>query len=347
VIYLKEKKLINVVIVGLGKMGISHLAILNGNPIVKIVGVCDKSGFVLDALKKLTNFSCYDNYEEMLEKQKPECVVISTPTNTHYGITKYFIDKGVDVFVEKPFGLNYINGQELVQLANERGIENQVGYHNRFISTFNYIKKLLGDEGIGNVYHFYAEVNGPAFVKESKTSWRSKTTEGGGCLLDYGSHLINLVNYYFGVPKSVKGSIMKKIFSIDSEDAVYSNLIFDNNLSGNLSINWSEKTYRRMSIVITILGKKGKIIVDNQECKIFMNDENKKEELKKGWNFKYITGLTKPVDFFVRGEEYTNQLDYFVNRVKSKPIDKNINSFENSIQTSFVIDMIKKDAIWS
>jgi len=49
----------------------------------------------------------------------------------------------------------------------------------------------------------------------------------------------------------------------------------------------------------------------------------------------------------VRGEEYTNQLDYFVNRVKSKPIDKNINSFENSIQTSFVIDMIKKDAIWS
>ena len=338
--------MVNTAVIGLGKMGISHLSILNGNSDVKIVGVCDKSGFVLDALKKLTNFKCYDSYEEMFEKQKPECVVISTPTNTHYGITKYFIDKKVGVFVEKPFGLNYKDGHELTVLANEKRIENQVGYHNRFISTFNYVKKLLEDGIIGNVYHFYSEVNGPAFVKESKTSWRSKTNEGGGCLLDYGSHLINLVNYFFGVPIKVTGSIMKKIFSIDSEDAVFSNLLFNNNVSGSLSINWSEKTYRRMSIVITILGKKGKIIVDTQECKIFSNDENKREELKKGWNFKYITDLTKPVNFFVRGEEYSNELDYFVNRIKIKLVEKNINSFENSIQTSLVIDMIKKDTVW-
>ncbi len=334
-------------VIGLGKMGISHLALLNGNPEVHIVGVCDKSGFVLDALRKLTNFNCYDNYEEMFEEQKPECAVISTPTNTHYDIAKYFIAKGTSIFVEKPFGLNFNNGQELNELAKEREIENQVGYHNRFISTFNYVKKLLVNEVIGDVYHFYAEVNGPAFIKESKTSWRSKTNEGGGCLLDYGSHLINLVNYFFGLPTKVTGSVMKKIFSIDSEDAVFSNLIFNNNVSGSLSINWSEKTYRRMSIVITILGKKGKIIVDIQECKIFLNDENKREEIKKGWNFKYVTDLTKPVDFFVRGEEYSNELDYFVNRIKSKPVEKNINSFENSIQTSLVIDMIRKDAIWS
>lgn len=339
--------MVNTAIIGLGKMGISHLAILNGNSDVKIVGVCDKSGFVLDALKKLTSFNCYDGYEEMLEKKKPECVVISTPTKTHYDIAKYFIGKGINVFVEKPFGLNYQNGNELTVLANEKRIENQVGYHNRFISTFNYVKKLLDKDVIGNVYHFYAEVNGPAFVKESKTSWRSKTNEGGGCLLDYGSHLINLVNYYFGIPSKVTGSIMKKIFSVDSEDAVFSNLLFSNNISGNLSINWSEKTYRRMSIVITILCKKGKIIVDTQECKLFLNDGNKKEKLKKGWNFKYITDLTKPVNFFVRGEEYTNQLGYFINRVNSKPTEKNINSFENAIQTSLVIDMIKKDAIWS
>lgn len=334
-------------VIGLGKMGISHLSILNQNRNVEIVGVCDKSGFVLDAFKKLTSFKCYSSYEEMFEKQKPECAVISTPTNTHYDIVKYFVDKGTNIFVEKPFGLNYDNGKELTLLAKEKRIENQVGYHNRFISTFNYVKKLLEDEVIGNVYHFYAEVNGPAFVKESKTSWRSKANEGGGCLLDYGSHLINLVNYFFGVPTKAAGSMMKKIFSIDSEDAVFSNLLFNNNISGNLSINWSEKTYRRMSIVITILGRKGKIVVDSQECKIFLNGENKKEDLKKGWNFKYITDLTKPVNFFVRGEEYSNQLDYFVNRVKTKPVEKNINSFENSIQTSLVIDMIRKDAIWS
>ncbi len=47
--------------------------------------------------------------------------------------------------------------------------------------------------------------------------WRSKTAEGGGCLLDYGSHLINLINYYWGVPTKATGTIMKKIFSAESE----------------------------------------------------------------------------------------------------------------------------------
>jgi len=328
-------------------MGITHLSILNANPEVTIVGVCDKSGFLLDALKKTTSFICYDNYEELVEKQKPQCAVISTPTDTHHAITKHLLDRNVDVFVEKPLAVKYDDALELTVLADKRGIQNQVGYHNRFVSTFSYVKQLLEDEVIGNVFHFYAEVNGPAFVKESRTSWRSKTTEGGGCLLDYGSHLINLINYYFGVPTTIIGSIKKKIFSVDSEDAVFSNLLFNNNITGSLSINWSEQTYRRMSIVITILGKKGKIIVDSQECKIFVNKEDRRQLFKKGWNFKYITELTKPVDFFVRGEEYTRELSYFVGRVNSKPIENNINSFENSTKTSLVIDMILKDAIWS
>jgi predicted dehydrogenase len=339
--------LVETAIIGIGKMGISHLSLLNTNPDVKIVGVCDKSGFVLDAFKKLSNFNCYNSYEELYEIRRPSCVIIATPTNTHFEITKYFVEKGINVFVEKPFGFDYQSGLELTHLAKEKGVENQVGYHNRFVSTFNYAKKILDENILGDIYHFYAEVNGPAFIKESKISWRAKNTEGGGCLLDYGSHLLNLVNYFFGLPVKVTGPIFKKIFSVDSEDAVFSNLVFNNNLSGNISVNWSEKTYRRMSIVITILGKKGKVVVESQECKIYLTEDYKKENLNKGWNFKYITDLTKPVNFFVRGEEYSNQLDYFVSRIKDKPNSKNINSFENSITTNLVIDMIKRDALWS
>jgi predicted dehydrogenase len=339
--------MINIAVVGLGKMGTTHLSLLNANPVVNIVGVCDKSSFVLDALKKLSGFNCYDSYEEMYESKKPQSVVIATPTSSHHAITKYFIEKAVNIFVEKPFGINYEDGKYLTLLAREKGIENQVGYHNRFVSTFNYVKKLLEEEAIGKINHFYASVNGPAFIKESKMSWRSKTTEGGGCLLDYGSHLINLVNYYFGMPIKVTGSVMKKIYSIDSEDAVFTNLLFSGNLSGSVSINWSEKTYRRMSIVFTILGEKGEIIADSQECRIFLTGDNKKQGLYKGWNFRYITELTKPVKFYIRGEEYSSQLEYFVERSTSNTKELNINSFDNSIQTSLVIDTIRKDAIWS
>ncbi len=334
-------------VIGLGKMGISHLSILNQNKNTEIVGVCDKSRLVLDALRRFTSFKCFDDYRGLNEETKPDCVVISTPTSTHYEITKYFLDKGVSVFVEKPFGTDYPGSQELTEIARGRSLYTQVGYHNRFVATFRYVKKLLDQEVLGKMYHFMAEVNGPAFVKESKFSWRSKTDEGGGCLLDYGSHLINLINYYWGLPERVTGTIMKKIYSARSEDAVFSNLVFSNDLTGSISVNWSEKTFRRMSITITILGRNGKIIVDSQECKIFLTEENKPASLSKGWNFRYITGLVQPVDFFVRGEEYTEQLDHFVRGASGKANHSKVNSFEDSIKTNHTIDMLRKDAIWN
>ena len=334
-------------VIGIGKMGISHLSILNGVMDTEVVSICDKGGLVLDAIKKFSHFKYFDDYKELYEKTNPDCVVISTPTNIHYKIVKFFLEKNVSVFVEKPLCNDYKSAYELTELARNKNIQTQVGYHNRFIATFTYIKKLLDLQILGDVYHFTAEVNGPAYLKESKTSWRSRSSEGGGCLLDYGSHLINLVNYYWDLPFEVTGTIFKKLFSKESEDAVFSNLIFPNNLSGNLTINWSEQTFRRMSILITILGKKGKIIVDSQECKIYLMEDYEKENLKKGWNFKYITDFTKPVDFFVRGEEYTYQLNYFINMVKNNYQHGNINSFENSVKTNYVIEMIRKDAVWS
>jgi predicted dehydrogenase len=339
--------MVRTAVVGLGKMGISHLSILNQNENVEIVGVCDKSRIVLDALRKLTSFKCYDDYEELTEKAKPECVVISTPTSTHYEITKFFLKKGVNVFVEKPLSTDYQRAQELTEIAAVKSLHTQVGYHNRFVATFRYVKSLLDEQVLGKAYHFMAEVNGPAFVKESKISWRSKTDEGGGALLDYGSHLINLINYYWDLPIRVTGTIMKRIFSAQSEDAIFSNFIFSNGLTGSISVNWSEKTFRRMSILITILGKKGKLIVDSQECKIFLTEGNKAANLDKGWNFRYITDLAHPVDFFVRGEEYTEQLNHFICGVSGQQKRSNVNSFENSTKTNRTIEMLGKDAVWS
>ncbi len=89
-------------------------------------------------------------------------------------------------------------------------------------------------------------------------------------------------------------------------------------LSGILSVNWSDETYRKMSTSITIQGKNGKIICDATEMKIYLKEASKKEGLEKGWTIKYITDLAIPVNFYLRGEEYSAQIDHFIECILSK-----------------------------
>src|SRR5680860_370127 len=112
-------------------------------------------------------------------------------------------------------------------------------------------------------------------------------------------------------------------------------------LTGNMSVNWSDETYRKMSTSLTVLGKKGKIICDATEIKIYLKEHNSKEDLKQGWTIKDITDLAIPVDFYLRGEEYSAQIDHFIDQIQKRK-KKAINTFEEALHTDRVIDMILK-----
>lgn len=330
-------------IIGLGKMGISHAAIVGPHPEAELVAVCDTSSLMLDAFKKFTNINVYSDYFKMIDSEKLDCVVVATPTRFHYPITKYALEKGIHTFCEKPFSLTASEGEELVKLANEKWLVNQVGYHNHFIGTFNELKRLLKAGVLGELIHFTGEAYGPVVTKEKGGTWRSTREEGGGCLYDYASHVINLIQEIVGRPVKAKGTLTKKIYSKEVEDAVYSMLVLESGLSGVLSVNWSDETYRKMSTSLTVLGKKGKIICDATEIKIYLKEASSNEKLSKGWTTKYNTEFAIPVDFYLRGEEYSAQIDNFINCiVKKKQTD--INSFDQALYTDRVIELIIADS---
>lgn len=329
-------------IIGLGKMGLSHAAIVGAHPEVEMCAVCDTSSLVLDAFKKFSSVRPYSDYKEMIEKESLDFVLIATPTRFHYPMVRYALEKGLHVFCEKPFSLTAQEGDELVSLAKTKGLVNQVGYHNHFIGTFRELKRLLQANILGDLVHFTGEAYGPVVTKEKGGTWRSKPEEGGGCLFDYASHVINLIQEILGRPVKASGTQLKSIYSRGVEDAVYGTLILSNGLSGILSVNWSDETYRKMSTSITVQGKNGKIICDATEIKIFLKEAAPKFGLEKGWTIKYITDFAIPVNFYLRGEEYSAQIDNFVDCVKTKK-QTNYNTFEQGLYTDKVIEMIIKD----
>jgi predicted dehydrogenase len=337
--------MVKVALIGAGKMGLSHLAILGAHAFVEIVGVCDTSKILTSVLAKYSGYACFSDYDQMIRKVKPDAVFVCVPTRMHAKIIRHLIDERIHIFSEKPFCLTPAEAYPLVDMVKKYSLINQVGYHNKFVGTFQEVKKLVERGLIGEVYHFQAEAYGPVVIKKSEGTWRSSPEEGGGCLMDYASHVIDLLNYLISPVEEVFSSMVKSVFSSRVDDAVYALLKLRSKVTGVLSVNWSDDTYRKMSTSITILGTKGKIISDSSELKVYFKDgANCPDGYSKGWNVKYVTDLTESVDFYLRGEEYSAQIDYFIQAVLGKGENK-INTFESALLTDQAIMMIKEKSI--
>jgi len=337
--------MIRLAVAGLGKMGLSHHALINAHPGVEVVAVCDSTAYLLAVLHKYTGVRTYNDFDAMLAEVDLDAIIIATPSSLHATMVTAALNKGIHVFCEKPFCLDCEEGEAAVRIAHEKGLVNQIGYHCRFIGTFQEVRRLLDVDALGGVTHMLAEAYGPVVLRPKHATWRTRRAEGGGCLYDYASHPLNLINWYNGPARAVGGSVLNRIFSADTEDEVSSTLYFENNKTAQISVNWSDGSYRKMSTKVTIWGRNGCICADRQELQVYLRDlAPAPKGYHAGWNVRDTTELTGPVNFYLRGEEYSAQLDYFIRAIEEGQIADNVNSFASALQTDRAISMLIADA---
>ena len=331
-------------IIGLGKMGLSHQSMVNVHPQLKLTSVCDPSGYVLDVLAKYTGVKTYTDYRQLLAEEKLDCVFVATPSRYHAEIVTAALERNLHVFCEKPFALDPEVGYRLAESAERKKLVNQVGYHYRFVATFNETKRLLERNLIGELHHVRAEAYGPVVLRPRGTTWRSQKSEGGGCLFDYSCHAIDLLNYLIGRPIAVSGSVLNSVFSNDVDDEIYSTFQFSKRLYGQLATNWSDESFRKMSVKLSIWGTNGRINVDRQELQVYVRSSSgaAETEFGEGWTVRYTTELTKPVWFYVRGEEYSAQIDHFVQCIRTGAVA--LSNFRSASDTSLVAMRMRADA---
>ncbi len=336
--------MIRVGIVGLGKMGLSHQALLNAHPRVDLAAICDSSSLVRGVLTKQSGLTAYGDYGEMLERADLDAVLIATPSRSHAEMVEAAIARGLHVFCEKPLTLDAEAATRLERLGRERGVVTQVGYHNRYVGAFREVKSLLDAGAIGRVTHVFGEAYGPVVLREQGKTWRSSRGEGGGCLYDYAAHVINLLNWYAGEPTATAGTLLPRFFSKETDDGAFGTLRFGDGTTGQLSVNWSDESYRKMTTRVTVWGTGGRIFADRQECQAYLREPNGAPAgYAEGWNVRYTTELTPPVWFYLRGEEYSAQIEAFVERVESGETSGE-NDFAAAAVTDRTIAMMVADA---
>lgn len=335
---------VRIAVVGLGKMGLSHFAMVNAHPETETLA-CDGSGFLVDVLKKNIDTVIYRDYETLLEQEALDAVVIATPSKFHSDMVERALNKGLHVFCEKPFCLDWSDSERLAGLAADENRIGQVGYHYRYVGAFQEMKRILETGALGRITHVLAEAYGPVVLRPKRATWRTNKSEGGGCLYDYAAHPLNLLNWYFGTPDRVSGSVLGHVFSEATDDEVFSTLQWSDGPTAQLSVNWSDESHRKMTTRISMIGTNGRIFADRQECQLYLREET--EALPgygKGWTVKYTTELTEDRWFYLRGEEYSAQLDEFIMAVKDGRNAATQNSFASAAETDKTMAMVIDNA---
>jgi len=332
----------NIAVIGLGKMGISHLSILNALPDVKVSAIAETNRFVTRVLEKYTGIKAYSDYRKMLDREALDAVVICLPNSLHYQACIDSIEHKVSFFVEKPFTLDPNQSKEIIDKSRTNNLLGMVGYVNRYIKIFQIIKEMLESDLIGEVYDYKASMLGAVVHAESKETWRNSVSEGGGCLFDYGSHCIDLAIYLFGEIDEILSSELKVLFSKQCEDIVKAMVSHKSGVTGSIFVNWCDESQRKAYNEIEIFGKKGKIIANKQDLKVFLLNRSEDFGLESGWNSKYVTNYVENVPFYLRGEEFTKELTDFISCISEGR--KPLSNIEDAYLTDKTIKMIREKA---
>ena len=188
----------NIVIIGLGLIGVQRLSacIKAGIPAENLF-IYDPSPDILKFQKnpKFAKVTRLQNIDS-LAKQNLSHAIVSVPHDQSLPIVSSLLSAGIIVLMEKPFGRNLQEAEQLLRMTNSENLS--VGFNYRFMPGVKVLREALQSNALGDISIVKLEL-GHGGSPEDKDSWKlSPVKAGGGVVLDPGIHLLDLLVFLFG-----------------------------------------------------------------------------------------------------------------------------------------------------
>ncbi|WP_160136153.1 Gfo/Idh/MocA family oxidoreductase [Chryseobacterium sp. c4a] len=178
-----------------------HAPFLKEHPGFFISGIVERSKE--ESKGKYPEATIYRSVEEMLQNPEIELVIINTPVQTHYEYAKKALEAGKNIIVEKPFTVDVLEAENLVKLAEEKGLFLSVYQNRRFDRDFQQVQTILNEGKLGHIKE--AEIRFDRFrtTPSGKQHKENPDQIGSGSLHDLGAHLVDQAVQYFGYPEKL------------------------------------------------------------------------------------------------------------------------------------------------
>ena len=153
-----------------------------------------------------------DEFEKMIEEQKPDCVIVTSIDRTHHKYIVKAMEMGCDVISEKPMTMDADKCQQIIDAIERTGKKLRVTFNYRYAPHNSIVRKLIKEDIIGKINQIHFEWNlntrhGADYFRR----WHRDKRNSGGLLVHKSTHHFDLVNFWLGdIPKTVyaQGDLM-------------------------------------------------------------------------------------------------------------------------------------------
>jgi predicted dehydrogenase len=241
----------NIGVLGIGYWGPNLIRNFLINKSVKSVTACDLNASRLNyAKQKFPEINVLNDFDTFIKKQNFDIIAISTPVDTHYKLAKKALEKGSNIWVEKPFTSSSKQAQELIEIAGKNNLKIFIDHTFIYTGAVQKIKETVEKGELGDVIYFDSvRINLGLFQSDINVIW------------DLAPHDFSIMNYI----------INNKIVAVTAngianyyghENIAHISVYFENNCFAHFHLNWTSPVKIRRTI---IGGTKKMLVFDDME----------------------------------------------------------------------------------
>jgi predicted dehydrogenase len=259
--------------IGLGHWGPNLVQCFNSSERATVRTVCDLSDARLAMIRKRFSRKVRTSTDPLATAVDPkaDAIVIATPTQTHFELTKAALKAGKHVFVEKPLAGNLDEAEELVELANKQDRLLAVGHVFLFNNGIRAVKRLIDGGDLGHVLHLCATRTNLGPIRSDCNA-----------LWDLGAHDVSIFNYWLGGDPQLVTACGTSCLRPGIEDLVVANFFYPNNVQASVLASWlSPKKVRE----ITVVGERQMVVWNDMELDEPIRIYHKSVDIERGPNY--------------------------------------------------------------
>jgi len=339
-----------VAVIGCGRIATSqHVPAYSKNPLAEIKYLVDIRPERATALAEKYNVPhAIADFREILGDKEVEAVSICTPNDTHAPIAIACLEAGKNVLCEKPASVSVDLVKKMKDAADRNGRILNIGVVNRFNTAVNQIKTMIDDGVLGSVYHIYCSFRAHRSIPGLGGPFTTKANSGGGVLIDWGVHFLDLIFYCIGMPQvtTVSGGI-HSVLGKQMEDYAFTDMwAGPPDYSGTYDVeDFVTGLIRTAGPTISLNGAWAQNIGETAMFIEFLGDKAG-IKLEYGGDFKVYTAkkgvLYEIAPSMVKADMFYDEIDSFLKYSKAK--GKNQANIDNVLITSQVMEAIYQSA---
>jgi len=232
--------MVTVAVIGVGGWGKNLARNYHEIPDCRLKYICDLDPEKLArSSQQLPGTNATSDFEAVLDDHEVQAVVIATPGPTHYALCKRALERGKDVYVEKPFVLQVEHAEDLIEIARRQQRVLMVGHLLEYHPVINQLRELIQNNELGDIYYIYTQRLNLGTVRRDENA-----------LWNFAPHDISAILYLLNREPTDVCARGQSYLQRGVEDVVFMTLNFADKSMAHVHVSWLDPHKVRKLIIV-------------------------------------------------------------------------------------------------